>query len=589
MKNRSAEAEAEQIKKLMETTLGRRPADLAIINAKIFNVFTKELISGHGVCIQDGKIAYAGPGAEELTDGNTRIIDADGMTVIPGFIDGHTHVAGGYLPEPFLRYAMTGGTTTIVTEVFEAYFAAGLQGVLEYLEASRCQPIKIFAAAPAMVSVSDLSAGIDLDDLETILKQPEIVCMGESYWQGVLQHPERYLPAFAAVRRSGLPLEGHTAGAGEHKLAAYLASGISSCHEPITSQEALSRLRQGLCVMIREGGVRKDLEAVSGILSHDADLRRAALVSDGITPEALVEDGYMEAIVQKAINLGFDPRDAVCMATLNVAEHFGLDGRIGAVAPGRDADFLLIPDLGDIRAELVVSCGRVIAENGKLLASPRPHEFSAASRNTISLPRAMKPSDFEVKAPEGLHTANIHAIGMVTDLVTKEKIIEMPVSNGVIAADPQNDIIKIAAINRRQAPGKCFTGFLSGFGLKIGALAASGAWDVSDIIAAGADDEDIAAAVNRIRETGGGVVAASGGRVVAEMPQPIFGVISELPMERIIECSRELKSAAESFGMAFPDPVLSLLTLTGAAIPFIRICEQGLVDLKTGKTVELFA
>ncbi|MGM0786938.1 MAG: adenine deaminase C-terminal domain-containing protein, partial [Thermodesulfobacteriota bacterium] len=249
---------------------------------------------------------------------------------------------------------------------------------------------------------------------------------------------------------------------------------------------------------------------------------------------------------------------------------------------------LLIPDLGNIRAECVVSGGSVIAENGKLLASPRPHEFSAASRNTISLPRAMKPSDFEVKAPDGLHAANIRAIEMVTDLVTREKIIEMPVSNGMVRADPQNDIVKLAAINRRQAPGKCFTGFISGFGLRRGALAASGAWDVSDIIAAGADEEDIAAAVNRIRETGGGVVAASGGRVVAEMPQPVFGVISELPMDRIIECGRQLKSAAEGFGMVFPDPVLSLLTLTGAAIPFLRICEQGLVDLKTGRTVDLF-
>ncbi|MFP4650057.1 MAG: adenine deaminase C-terminal domain-containing protein [Desulfobacterales bacterium] len=588
MKHRNTEADAGRMQRIMDTALGREPADLVVINARIFNVFTKELLPEHGLCVKEGKIAYAGPAARETAGGNTRIIDADGMTVIPGFIDGHTHVAAGYVPAEFLKHAIAGGTTTIVTEIFEAYFAAGLQGVLEYLEAIRRQPIKIFAAAPAMVSISDLSAGIDLKDLETILEQPEIVCMGESYWQGVLQQPERYLPAFEAVRRSGLPLEGHTAGAGEQKLAAYLAPGISSCHEPITAGEALSRLRQGLCVMIREGSVRKDLEAVSEIRKHGADLRRAALVSDGITPEALAEGGYMEAIVQKAINLGFDPRDAVCMATLNVAEHFGLDGQIGSVAAGRDADFLIIPDLGNIRAECVVSRGSVIAENGKLLASPRPHEFSAASRNTISLPRAMKPGDFEVKAPDGLPAANIRAIEMVTDLVTREKIIEMPVSNGMVMADPQNDIVKVAAINRRQAPGKCFTGFISGFGLKLGALAASGAWDVSDIIAAGADDEDIAAAVNRIRETGGGVVAASGGRVVAEMPQPVFGVISELPMDRIIECGRQLKSAAEGFGMVFPDPVLSLLTLTGAAIPFLRICEQGLVDLKTGRTVDLF-
>ncbi|MFW5908507.1 MAG: adenine deaminase C-terminal domain-containing protein, partial [Desulfosalsimonas sp.] len=175
-----------------------------------------------------------------------------------------------------------------------------------------------------------------------------------------------------------------------------------------------------------------------------------------------------------------------------------------------------------------------------------------------------------------------------TDLVTREKIIEVPVYKGLISADPQNDLAKVAAVNRRQAPGKCFTGFIKGFGIKCGALASSSAWDVSDIIAAGADEADMAAAINRIRETGGGIVAVKNGRVVAQMSQPVFGTISEMPMGKIVECGRDLKSAAESFGIKFPDPLLSLHTLTGAAIPFLRICEQGLVDLKTGATLDLF-
>ncbi len=580
---------AAEMRKLMDTALGLKPADLAVVNAKILNVFTGELLADHGLCVKDGKIVYVGEAAADITDASTRIIDADGMTLIPGFIDGHTHMAGLFCPEEFLKYAMTGGTTSVVTEVFEAYFAAGINGVLEYLDAVRNQPVKIFAAAPAMVSISDLSAGIDPQDLETLLAMPEIICMGESYWQGVLQQPEKYLPAFEAVRRSGKTLEGHTAGAGEQKLAAYLAAGISSCHEPITAKEALSRLRQGLCVMIREGSVRRDLEAVSEISKKNISLRRAALVSDGITPEALVESGYMEAIVQKAVNLGFDPVDAVRMATLNVAEHFGLDPHIGSCAPGRDADFLLIPDLKKIRAECVVSRGQVIAQNGRLEVFPRPHKFSDFCRNTVSLPEPFEAADFAVRAPEGRSVARIRAMEMVTDLVTKEKIIEIPVSGGFLAADPENDLATVAAINRTQAPGKCFIGFIKGFGIKSGAIAASGAWDCSDIIAAGANEADMAAAVNRIRETGGGVAAVRDGRVTAEMAQPILGVISELTMEQIIECNREIKAAAENFGISFPDPVLSLLTLTGAAIPFIRICEQGLVDLKSGKTTGLFA
>lgn len=588
MKQETSDVSAGQIQRLINAALGRETIDLAVVNAKILNVFTGELLSGHGICVKDGKIVFVGQGTKELAGKDTHILDADGMTAIPGFIDGHTHIAGEHLPEEFLKYAMTGGTTSIVTEIFEVYFAAGLNGVLEYLDAVRSQPVKVFAAAPAMVSISDIAAGIDLKDLETILAQPGVICMGESYWQGVLQKPERYLPAFAAVRRSGKPLEGHTAGAGEQKLAAYLNTGISSCHEPITVEEALSRLRQGLCVMIREGSVRKDLEAVSGICKKGVDLRRAALVSDGITPEALMEKGYMEAIVQKAIDLGFDPVDAIRMAGLNVAEHFGMDGQIGSIAPGRDADFLLIAELNHIRAECVVAGGRIIAQNGKLLAPPRPHTFSKSSKNTIGLPRLMEASDFEIRPPGNRPLQNIRAIEMVTDLVTREKIIEVPVYKGLICADPQNDLAKVAAVNRRQAPGKCFTGVIKGFGIKYGALASSSAWDVSDIIAVGADEADMAGAINWIRENGGGFVAVKDGRVVAQMPQPVFGTISEMPMGQIVECGRNLNSAAESFGIKFPDPLLSLHTLTGAAIPFLRICEQGLVDLKTGATLDLF-
>jgi len=574
---------------LRDAALGRTAPDLAVINARVFNVFTKELLDNTGICVKAGKIAYVGSGVKDMLRKETRVIDADGMTVIPGFIDGHAHMAGPLCPEEYLKYAMTGGTTTVVTEIFEAYFRAGLTGVTDYLSACCDQPIKVFATAPAMASISSLSAGIDLQDLQALLSRPDILGMGESYWQEVIQHPERYLKAFDMVRRSGKTLEGHTAGASEQKLAAYLAAGISSCHEPISAKEALSRLRQGLCVMIREGSVRRDLEAVSEICKTGADLRRAALVSDGITPEALAQEGYMEVLVQKAIDLGFPAAEAIRMATLNVAEHFRMDLKIGAVAPGRDADFLLIPEISQIRAQCVVSRGRIIAENGKLLVPPRPHEFSKSCKNTICLPRLFDADDFAIHAPEtdGMH--KIRVIEMVTDLVTKEKIIETPNDKGIITADPDQDMAKITAINHLQDPGRRFTGLIKGFGIKKGAIALSGAWDTSDLVVIGIDEADMAAGVNHICQTGGGIAAIKDGRVVAELPLPVLGVISEKPMAKILEANRKIKDSARSLGIEFNDPVLSLMTLTGAAIPFIRICENGLVDLKTGKTFGLFA
>ncbi|MGM0453092.1 MAG: adenine deaminase C-terminal domain-containing protein [Thermodesulfobacteriota bacterium] len=579
-----------QTRQLMDVAAGRDTADLVVTNARVFNVFTGEVLDDHNVCVKGEKIASVGPNADEQIGEDTEVIDADGHCLIPGFIDGHAHIAWSFTPEQFLPQIMAGGTTAIVTETFEAYFSAGLDGVLDFLDACRNQPIKVYATAPAMVSISEFSAGIDSKDLETLLEMPEIVGMGESYWQGVLQRPDIYLPAFEKVRARGKTLEGHTAGASEKKLSQYAAAGISSCHEPIGADEALSRLRQGLYVMIREGSIRKDLAAVSEIRKSNVDTRRLVLVTDGVSPDELLDSGYMESVVQKAIDCGFAPADAIRMATLNVAEHFGIDGDIGAVAPGRYADFLLVPELNDIRAACVVSNGRVIARNGRRNAdaAARPHRFADASRNSIHLPGPMTAGDFAVSPPDENPVQQVRVIEMVTDLVTRENIMEMPVSEGIIPCDCENDIVKIAAINRRQAPGKSFTGFIKGFGMTCGAMAASGAWDTSDMVVVGAEETDMAAAVNRIYEMQGGITAVKNGKVIAELPLPVFGVISDLAMEEIISRNQALTAAARDLGIAFADPLLTIVTLTGAAIPFLRICEQGLVDLKNGQHLGLF-
>jgi adenine deaminase len=237
----------------------------------------------------------------------------------------------------------------------------------------------------------------------------------------------------------------------------------------------------------------------------------------------------------------------------------------------------------------VVSRGKVIAENGKLLVSPRPHVFSQTAYNTVRLPRDLDAADFAVTTPDSEPVQRVRVMEMVTDLVTREKIMDLPVINGGIAADPENDIAKAAAVNFRQDPGRCFTGLVKGFGIKAGAMAASGAWDTSDLVAVGVNDADMAAAINRVSHNSGGIVAVKHGRVIGELALPVLGVMTEQPMADIIEANREIKSAAKSLGIGFPDPVLSLLTLTGAAIPFIRLCEQGLVDLKTGQRLNLFA
>jgi len=577
------------VKTLMRVAQGKEPADLAVVNAALFNVFTGEIIPESAICVKDGRIAFVGKNPGGAIGETTKVIDAAGRTVIPGLIDAHTHIAWMFAPGPFLDAAMAGGTTTIVTEIYEPYFVAGYAGTLELLESMTDQPVKIYTVAPAMVSISRRCRGIAPEDLERLLARDDVLGLGESYWQGVLQDPDAYLPSFVQTLAARKTLEGHSAGANEKNLNAYAAAGISSCHEPIQASEVRDRLRLGMHVMIREGSVRRELEAVSKIVETGIDLRRAVLVSDGISPEAVTQDGYMEFIVQKAINLGFAPADAIRMATLNAAEHFGLDGLIGAIAPGRMADMVIIPDLGTIRPEIVISNGRVIAENGQLLAPARHHRFSEACRQTIRLPEALSPDAFAVRTPDSDAAADVNVIELITELVTRRLEYRLPVINGNIAADFQNDICKIAAIDRAVTPGRMFCGFIKGCGLKSGAVATSAAWDSADIIVIGTNDADMALAVNRISELKGGIVAAENNEIRAELPLPIFGVISDEPADVIAGQTRHIYQVLKSMGVTLSDPLLTLGTLTTAAIPFFRICEEGLYDFKSGATMGLIA
>jgi len=573
---------------LMKVALGQEKADLAVVNASLVNVYTGELLPDQAVSIKDKWIAYAGHNPDDTIGPDTEVIDAGGKTVIPGLIDGHTHTAWMYTISEFLKYVIKGGTTTVITETLETFPVSGYAGVVDFLESMQNQPIKFWATAPAMISISHAARGITAETLQKLLDRPDIIGLGESYWQAVIQEPDLITPLFEQTIEAGKTIEGHTAGASEKKLAAYIANGVTSCHEPINAEQVLTGLRMGLHIMIREGSIRRDLEEIARIKDSGIDLRRCILATDGASSTDLLEKGYMEYIVQKAIDCGFDPIAAIQMATLNVAEHFSLDGLIGGIAPGRYADIVIIPDIRTIDAQTVISNGRVVAENGKLLAPPRKHQFSKESLNSVHLSKEMMPDDFIIKAPNGAAQLHVRVMEMITDLVTAETEMSWPVTDGELKSDPDQDVVKIVAIDRTHTPGKTFVGLIKGLGLKSGAMACSAAWDTSDIIVVGADDADLALAVNRIHDLQGGAIVVDNGNIIAELPMPIFGAVSDLPMVEIAQKNEALKKAVAKLGITFPDPLLTLITLTGAAIPYLRICEEGLVNLKHGRTLPLF-
>ncbi len=573
--------------KLMAVALGNSAADMVVNHANLLNVYTGELIQDQTIRIFDKWIAYVGPDSDSTVGSDTVVLDADGQTLIPGLIDGHTHLAWMCPIHEYLEYIIPGGTTTIVSESLEPYPVGGLTAVRDFLDSLRDQPIKFLATAPAMVSISPDAAQMPATDLNWLLTQNNVIGLGESYWQAVLQQPDILLPRLNQVLKSGKILEGHTAGASHPKLNAYVATGISSCHEPIKADEVLQRLRLGLHVMAREGSIRRDLEEIASIRESNADLRRLILATDGIHPIDLMETGYMEAVVQKAIQVGFDPVTAVQMATLNVAEHFNIDHLVGGIAPGRFADLLIIPDIATIKPSMVISNGRIICKDGALTCSPRVQQFSVQSGQSIHLPRQFTADDFTLAVDKPAGRMTVRAIEMITDLVTKEVQLELPLAKGAISIDPYDDVLKVAAIDRKNGQGKAFVGIIKGFGLKSGAFASSAAWDTSDIIVIGSSDTDMACAVNRIHALQGGYVLCENGKIEAEVPMPIWGLTSQQPIPQLVSSLLDLKQALASRGVSFPDPLLTMITLTGAAIPFIRICEAGYVDLKNGVILEL--
>jgi len=579
----------EEMKKLMDVALGKAKADLVIANGNIVNVYTREIMSGYSVVIKGGRIAYVGKDGKHAIGPETQVIDAEGRVVIPGFIDTHTHIASLFDMNESAKHAMKTGTTTIVTEAAEVVAALGYAGLRHYLKALKEQPIKIFLTISPMITIHPETTeyALRVQNLRKLLKEDNVLGLGESFWLKVLQQDDRVLSLLAETLALGKKAEGHTTGVRNDKLVAYFSTGISSCHEPITEEEVLERLRLGVHTMVREGTVRKDLQTISELRDKRIDLRRLVLVSDGVSPETLLKHGYMDLLVQKVIDFGFDPITAIQMATINAAEHFSLDGFVGGIAPGKFADMVIVPNVHDIRPELVISNGRIVAQNGQPLVTPEKPVFPKTFRQTIHLPRKLKPSDFQITVDDEKGPVTVRVINMVTELVTREEQVVMTPSGGFLEADVSQDLLKVAVIDRFGGQGKMFTGFIRGFKMNKGAFATSVAWDILGIVVVGTNEQDMTQAVNKVFELQGGIVICVDEEMLAELPLPVAGVISDLPMEAIVDRLAKIQQIAADLGIPFPDAHLTLTTLTSPAIPFLRICESGLIDIRENKVMSL--
>jgi len=574
---------------LVRVALGREPADVVVQGGTLANVYTGELLEGWGIAIAGTRIAMAGPEAERCIGPDTRVIRADDQIIAPGFIDGHTHLDCIHRLDLYLRSAIPTGLTTLITETSYLSTVGGYPALAAFLAHLPHLPILVFATAPVIsYLLSDRGDGqpmIATEEMARLLEEPVVVGLGEVYWPALLEGRANLHLLIAKAEAMGKRVEGHTAGARGSKLAACVSAGISSCHEPITAEEVRERLRLGLTTMVRDGSVRRDLGALNGALKGMVP-RRLVLASDTVWADHLVTRGYLDEAARQAVAMGLEPMQALQAITLAPAEHFRIEGQVGGVAPGRQADMVLIPELAEFRPSLVIARGQVVARDGHVTVPIPPVRLS---EELFPHPRVFHPlrhEDLTIPAPLGRDRIRVRVIRFTAEIVTQATVRELAVRDGVLCADPEADLLKVVAMDRRGL-GQVARGFVSGYGLRCGALAASISFDTANLILLGATDADMLVAAERMLALGGGLVVAAGGVPIAEVPLPLGGVTSDQPMDVLAGQIGEIQRALSELGCVRENPFLSAQVLTFTAIPALRIRERGLWDVRRNQVVPL--
>ena len=574
------------LSKVVQVGLFEAPPDKILKAGRLVNVFTGEIQREIYVGIWKEWIAYVVGWDHPLTVGEqTEVIDLSAYILCPGFIDGHTHVDGWMTLGEFLRYAIPGGATAIVTETSAIASAMGKKGVFALLRDAVRQPVPIYITAPAEIPPYpglETCHPFDMDDFAEVLAHERTLGMGEIYWKALIDRDRGLLKRMAMTLKAGKLVEGHAAGARGDRLDAYIAAGVSSCHESVSPEEVFEKRRLGMDVMIRCGYIRDDLEAIAPALKGRQIDEGLMLVSDNYSPKMLVRDGYLNHIAHLAVKRGLEPVDVVKMLSLHVARHFRLDRR-GGIAPGWLADMIAVKDLEDFKVELVMSEGKVVWKEGDFVIAPKRVNFPKSFKKSITIPEAHE-IDFYLWGKED--PTEVRVIEIKTETVTDLSTYSLSLSEeGNIMSDPSRDIAKLAVIYRAATSYPEAVGFIKGFGLKEGAVATSLSWDCNNIIVLGPNECDMAAAVNRVRELGGGMVFSLGEEVVVEVPLPLAGITSEKSLTELACEIDELERTLKEMGCSLPRPFLAMQTLSFTGLPFYRLTDKGLLDIRAKKLI----
>lgn len=588
---------------LVAVAMGRKPADTVICNGRWVNVHSGEILPGTDVAIAGGRIAYVGPDASHCIGPNTKIIEAKQRYLVPGLCDAHMHVESGMVTvTEFARAVIPHGTTSMFIDPHEIANVLGLDGVRLMHDEAMAMPINVYVQMPSCVpsapGLETPGASIGPEEVAEAMAWPGIIGLGEMMnFPGVFSGDDKMHAEMAATMRANKVIGGHYAspdlGRAFH---GYVAGGPADDHEGTRLEDAVARVRQGMKAMLRLGSAWYDVAAqVKAITEMGLDSRNFILCTDDSHSGTLVGEGHMDRVVRHAIAQGLRPMAAIQMATLNTAIHFGLEREIGSITPGRRADVVITSDLATLPIEMVIAGGQVVAENGRIAVDIPPYPYPGLAVGTVRLGKRLVASDFEASVPVGNGqmpaTAAVRVIGVIENQApTKALERGLAVVDGLIQPDPEQDVCRIALVERHRGTGEVVNGFVSGFGFNVPcAVASTVAHDSHHMIVVGTDAADMARAANRLGVVGGGVVVFREGREIALVELPIAGLMSDERAEVVAAKAERMVEAFAECGCTLHNAYMQLSLLGLVVIPELRISDKGIVDVRTFEVVGLMA
>ena len=582
---------------LTKVALGVEKADTVIKNARLVNVCTAEIQENTDVAITEGRIALVGDASHCIGE-NTKVIDAAGQYIAPGFMDGHIHVESSMLTVgEYAKAVVPRGTTAIFMDPHEICNVCGTDGVKFMVEDAKRAPLKAISNAPscvpAVAGFEDTGSAIGPDEIREMMTWDGVMGLGEMMnFPGVLNADESVHGELAETLKSDNIITGHFSipdtGAA---MNAYIAAGIRCCHESTRPEEVLEKIRHGMYAMIRYGSAWHDLPTIiKAVLENKIDDRFCCLISDDTHPDTLISDGHLDYIVRTAVKEGLDPIKAIQYVTINTATCFRMDHEMGSITPGKCADIVFFDDLNDIRVTRTMIDGDVVAENGKMTVAIKPAVLPECVLGTMHVGAPITADSFKAAAPEGSgDTVKTRVIEIIPERVGNfERILDLRVKDGFVEADADADILKMAVFERHHETGTKGVGFLKGFGFKKGAMAQTVAHDAHNLLVAGTNDEDMALAANTLIECGGGMCAVADGKVLAAVPLPVAGLMNDLPAAEMADLVAKLGEAWKEMGCVIESPYMTMALVPLACLPELRLTNRGLVDCRTFSFVDLF-